>query len=476
MKTNLNPRNLFQFAIFLCGLNIVLSLVQVAVEALAGYRFYLFSPYFEPWFVLCTLVATLLQLLLLWYFYRNNYTLTAIAFGLTFVGSLTYTILSYTAFFDTEVRDFQPGTFVFLISLGILYSVCLFTTKTRQKRWLFWAGVIGLPIHLLLLGLQLWAMNVETEEAYHIYSNSMPWLIVLLALLFVFYIPHFKAELEVLDIDNATPSMLFTGARTVLSVLSILAVFIVLRAAASEYGWEKGKVNRASKMAGDFMAKTYINAQNDTLKYRLLLPKNYDSATKYPLVVNLHNGGGVGSDNLIQLDATNTAQLLATAAYREKYPAILFLPQSPTQAGFGGMNRGEGNAKLVFEAIEQLEQVYRIDTNRRYLIGMSVGGYGTWHFMGLHPEKFAAGVPICGGGDPVMAEKMTNIPIWAFHGVRDKAVPVHLTQDMITAIRAAGGTPKYTEFSAGHLIWDEVKDTPGLWDWIFAQKKTDSLK
>ncbi|MCK0155782.1 hypothetical protein MWU65_01230 [Cellulophaga sp. F20128] len=476
MKTNQELRSRYQFTIFLLGLNILLSLVQGAVEALAGYRFYLFSPFFEPWLILLTVVATLLQLLLLWYFWRNNYILIAITFGLTFIGNLAYTGLIFLALFNSELQQFMPTAIVILIGLGALFSLSLFVSKTREKRWLFWAGIIGLPIHLIVLGLQLWVMQTGTEEAFQIYTNSMPWLIVLLALLLVFYILHFKEELGTLtDTSNATPSKRYMATRMVLSLLSVVAVLIVLRAAASEYSWEKGKVNRASRMVGDFMAKTYINTENDTLKYRLLLPKNYDNTRKYPLVVNLHNGGGVGNDNLIQLDATNTAQLLATDEYREKYPAILFLPQSTTQAGFGGMNRGEGNAKLVFEAMEQLEQVYNIDTNRRYLIGMSVGGYGTWHFMGLHPEKFAAGVPICGGGDPVTAEKMTAIPIWAFHGKRDKAVPVHLTQDMITAIRAAGGTPKYTELSAGHLIWDEVKNTSGLWEWMFAQQKTNSL-
>jgi len=70
-----------------------------------------------------------------------------------------------------------------------------------------------------------------------------------------------------------------------------------------------------------------------------------------------------------------------------------------------------------------------------------------------------------------MASNMIDIPIWAFHGAHDKAVPVDLTRNMIKAIENAGGSPKYTEFSAGHLIWGKVVDTPGVIEWLFAQKK-----
>jgi predicted peptidase len=130
-----------------------------------------------------------------------------------------------------------------------------------------------------------------------------------------------------------------------------------------------------------------------------------------------------------------------------------------------------GITGLIFDAMDSLDEEYNIDDKRRYVVGMSLGGYGSWYLIGAKPEKFAAAIPVSGGGNPAMASKMTDIPIWAFHGAYDKAVPVDLTRNMIEAIEDAGGNPKYTEFSAGHLIWGKVRDTPGVVDWLFAQKK-----
>lgn len=474
MKTKFDSKNIYDFANFLLGLFIVLSLVQIIVEALAGYRFYLFSPYYEPWIILLTIVTLAVMLVLLWYFRIKNYRIAFIAFLISSVTSLAFTLLAYLALSDRDLQKLVPWAFVILLCTGIIYSVSLFMSKTRHKRWLFWVGAIGFSLELILLVLQLWALNTDNAVVPIIIGKVLLWILVLINFNMIFYILNFKKELDLLKSEAKTePSNLFTGIRVGLGIVSLFAVLIVLNVATSEYAWEKGKVARSKLMVGDFEAKIYVNAQNDTLLYRLQLPKDYDSNRKYPLVVNLHNGGGVGTDNLIQLDATTTAQLLSTAENREKYSAFIFLPQSPTNNGFGGITDDPGVSGLVFEAMDQLEKEYSIDDQRRYVVGMSTGGYGAWYFIGVKPEKFAAAIPICGGGDPKMASKMTHIPIWAFHGKTDKSVPVHLTQNMIKAIRKAGGSPKYTEFSAGHLIWDKVQSTPGYLDWLFAQKRTD---
>ncbi len=442
------------------------------VEALAGYRFYLFSPYFEPWFILTSIISIALHLILIWYFSVKKYKITLIAFVATFIATLAYTGLAYKALADRELWNLVPGAFVTLISVGMIYSISLFTSKTRHKRWLFWAGIVGFSLDFILIGLQLWGMNAGNETVTLTLLKVFPWVFVALNLALAFYILNFKEELALFkNKDEASPSKLVMGLRTALGVISMFAIFLVLSSGFSEYAGEKGKVARAKLLVGDFEARTYVNNQNDTLRYRLLLPKDYDGSKKYPLVVNLHDGGGVGKDNLIHMGSTSTAQLLSTDENREKYPSVIFLPQSPSNAGFGGILDEPDISNLVFEAMDYLEQEYNIDDKRRYVIGMSLGGYGSWHFIGVKPEKFAAAVPICGGGNPDMASKMTNIPIWAFHGTDDKAVPVDLTRDMIKSVREAGGSPKYTEFSAGHLIWDKVQNTPGFLDWIFAQKK-----
>jgi predicted peptidase len=90
----------------------------------------------------------------------------------------------------------------------------------------------------------------------------------------------------------------------------------------------------------------------------------------------------------------------------------------------------------------------------------------------MRPEMFAAAVPVCGGGDPSLASKIAGVAVWAFHGEDDRNVPVSRSREMITAMKAAGGDPKYTEYpDAGHNIWDRVSTQSGLLDWLFAQKR-----
>ena len=85
---------------------------------------------------------------------------------------------------------------------------------------------------------------------------------------------------------------------------------------------------------------------------------------------------------------------------------------------------------------------------------------------------FAAAIPVSGGGDPKLAPKAVHVAIWAFHGAKDKNVPVSASREMIQAIKQAGGNPKYTEYpDLDHNIWDQVSKTPGLWEWLFAQKR-----
>jgi predicted peptidase len=127
---------------------------------------------------------------------------------------------------------------------------------------------------------------------------------------------------------------------------------------------------------------------------------------------------------------------------------------------------------LVVEAIYALEQQYAIDEKRRYLGGISGGGFGSWYFIGSRPEMFAAAIPICGGGDPSLAPNMVDVAIWAFYGEKDRLAPVRGSRDMIEAIKKAGGNPRYTEYpETGHNIGYLVINTPGLLDWLFAQER-----
>jgi predicted peptidase len=198
---------------------------------------------------------------------------------------------------------------------------------------------------------------------------------------------------------------------------------------------------------------------------------NYDSIQKYPLVVCLHHGGAHGNDNIKQVEGSDAAQVLTSYENKHKHPAFIFVPQCPQRTGWGGIPELPSIDSLVFEAMASLEREFSIDEKKRYVMGVSGGGYGSWHFISTRPDFFAAAIPICGGNDPKLAANIANVPVWAFHGAKDHLVPVSFSRDMIKAIKDAGGNPKYTEFSeAHHNIWPEVNETDWV-DWLFAQKK-----
>ena len=115
----------------------------------------------------------------------------------------------------------------------------------------------------------------------------------------------------------------------------------------------------------------------------------------------------------------------------------------------------------------------KVDPARVYVTGLSMGGYGTWYAAGMPGSRFAAAAPVCGGGDPDWAKRYVGLPVWAFHGDDDRAVPVGRSREMIEAIRAAGGEPKYTEYPAvGHDSWTRTYADDAFHDWLFAQRRS----
>jgi predicted peptidase len=228
--------------------------------------------------------------------------------------------------------------------------------------------------------------------------------------------------------------------------------------------------------------KTYTGSDGKVLRYRLLKPEGYtpDTKTTYPLVVFLHGAGERGDDNTAQLK--HVVPEFLTPEHRRDHPCFLIAPQCPEGQKWAEVDwsaathkqpkEPSGPMKLLIELIPKLEKEYPIDAKRVYLAGLSMGGYGTWDLLARKPKLFAAGVPVCGGGDEGTAEKIANIPIWVFHGDKDNAVPVSRSRTMVEALKKAGAHPKYTEYpGVGHNSWDKAYREPELWKWLFAQKR-----
>jgi len=223
------------------------------------------------------------------------------------------------------------------------------------------------------------------------------------------------------------------------------------------------------------VAKIFKGSQGRSMPYRLYVPENYDKQKKYPLVLYLHGGGGRGDDNRKQIEGGNgyIVDLLVSRSTQAKYPSIVVVPQSPGEGwvGFDSITP-TSYLNLVLDLIKDLESSYSIDTDRRYVLGQSMGGFGTFAILTMQSNMFAAAVPLCGGGDESKAAQIAHVPIWAFHGELDEAVSVARSRNMIAALTKAGGKPKYTEYKGeGHTIWTKVVMEPELLPWMFSQKR-----
>ena len=232
----------------------------------------------------------------------------------------------------------------------------------------------------------------------------------------------------------------------------------------------------------DMEAIVYDDGQGNTLPYRLYVPENYDSNKEYPVLVFLHGAGERGSDNTAQL--LNAIQLLFYAQ-KEVKDAIVIAPQCPadkrwvetdwTLGCYDSEAIQEEQLAKVMGILEDVQETYSTNSDRIYALGLSMGGFGIWDLLTRHSDVFAAGVPICGSGDPNKAEILKDVPIWTFHGDADKVVPYTGTQTMYNAIVAAGGEQiTFTTYpGAGHGIWNDAVITKGLGEWLFAQKLSD---
>ncbi|XZE53233.1 prolyl oligopeptidase family serine peptidase [Planctomycetaceae bacterium SH139] len=233
----------------------------------------------------------------------------------------------------------------------------------------------------------------------------------------------------------------------------------------------------------DALSKESITAGENKLNYRLYQPPvkaGEDSATPYPLVLFLHGAGERGVDNEAQLKH-GVSEFMRRQG---EYPCFLVVPQCPTQQRWVERNWSEATGEDTFEeapsapmelalaVVEELVKQKRVDPKRLYVTGLSMGGYGTWYAAGFKGSPFAAAAPICGGGDPLWAERYRELPLWAFHGDADGAVPVARSREMIAAIKQAGGQPKYTEYpGVGHDSWTRTYQDDAFHQWLFSQAK-----
>ncbi|MCK6485869.1 MAG: prolyl oligopeptidase family serine peptidase [Phycisphaerae bacterium] len=202
-------------------------------------------------------------------------------------------------------------------------------------------------------------------------------------------------------------------------------------------------------------------------EFALFVPKAYGPHREWPVLLFLHGSGECGAGTYENIRVGLGRQF--TRPEFKDYPFLTLFPQ------VSGMWFRGPQEDFVLRALDQVLAEYRTDRQRIYLSGISMGGFGTWEIAMRHPDRFAAIVPVCGGAiEPDLLSNISGLPVWAFHGRRDKRVPVSMTRDLIEALRRNGDEPRYTEYPEGlHACWDDAYTGMDLWKWLLEQRRRE---
>ncbi len=225
-------------------------------------------------------------------------------------------------------------------------------------------------------------------------------------------------------------------------------------------GTKPGKAGEQSKLT--FRKKVtkvvYCN-------YLLYLPAEYgQSKEKWPLIMFLH-GAGERGNNIEAVKRHGPPKLIKQG---KSFDFIIISPQCPKNIWWPEKN------EVLINLLDDVEAKYRVDSDRVYLTGLSMGGFGTWSLATAYPKRFAAIAPICGGGERHAAYRLKNTPVWAFHGAKDNVVPVEESKQMVDAVNTKGGKAKLTVYpEADHDSWTQTYENPELYQWFLSHRITD---
>ena len=197
-----------------------------------------------------------------------------------------------------------------------------------------------------------------------------------------------------------------------------------------------------------------------SMDYLLYLPEDYAKEDSWPLLLFLH-GSGERGDDLDLVTIHGPPKLIKEG---KKFPFIVVSPQCPTDHRW--------QAVTLSALLDEIDKNYKVDEDRIYVTGLSMGGFGTWSLAAYTPHRFAAIMPICGGGETVWTKQFPHLPVWVFHGAMDKAVPLRRSEELVASLKKRGGNPKFTIYpDAEHDSWTETYANPKVYEWLLQQKR-----
>jgi predicted peptidase len=220
---------------------------------------------------------------------------------------------------------------------------------------------------------------------------------------------------------------------------------------------------------------SWTNPRRGKTEYLYYLPKEYqaDSTKKWPLMLFLHGAGERGSD----LSRITVHGPLKLTQQGKEFPFIIIAPLCP---------KGEAwQNEALLRMLDHAKERFRVDPDRVYLTGLSMGGYGAWKLGIGYPELFAALIPICGGADPIDSiirespakdAALRALPIWAFHGAKDPIVPLSESERSMAYLKHWNCTnTRLTVYpEADHNSWSQTYENPEVFDWMLRQKRGQS--
>jgi len=214
-----------------------------------------------------------------------------------------------------------------------------------------------------------------------------------------------------------------------------------------------------------FVRKAIDLPDGESRRYAMFVPRDYAQKTdqRWPLIVFLHGSGERGSDGIRQ----TTVGLPEYITERpRKFPFLVLMPQA-----HGMWFRGK-EALAVWAMLDKTIDEYRVDTDRIYLTGLSMGGFGTWELAMQRPDIFAAVAPVCGVGPTELVGNIRHVPVWAFHGAQDGHVPPDGSRRPVEALKQIGADVRYSEYpDVGHKSWEKAYWTPQLYSWFLSHRR-----
>ncbi|MHC4156189.1 MAG: carboxylesterase family protein [Planctomycetota bacterium] len=201
-------------------------------------------------------------------------------------------------------------------------------------------------------------------------------------------------------------------------------------------------------------------------QYLLFLPAGYgENERQWPLILFLHGMGQCGSD----LEKVKEHGIPKIVEGRKDFAFIAVSPQCP---------EGEfWSSDVLINLLDEVTSRHAVDPSRIYLTGLSLGGGATWHIACEHPDRFAAIAPICGWGSPAKACNLKDVPVWAFHGAKDKVIPVKGSKEMVQVLKDCGGDARLTVYpETGHDSWTQTYDNQELYDWFLSHRRDKKVK